>query len=289
MIYVTPPKELEKMSERDAGRHLTEGYIEAGAVTLHYLRSGGAKPPIVLSHGFSDNGRCWASLIPVLASDYDVIAYDARAHGQSSAPSGAYSIADQATDLISLIERLELERPILMGHSMGGLATFWAAIDRPNLPRATIFEDSALPGRTPPRQRDADGARSARTGMNDWVASLQSRSVTQLIELCRENSPNWPEVDYAPWAESKLQLDLASVERFSIFGERDLAEFLPALAPPALFLMADAPEEERARQREIVSRVPNGRVVNVEGAGHNVRRDEHERTTEILRRFLVTV
>ena len=41
-------------------------YARANGIRIHYLRTGGEKPPLVLAHGFSDNGSCWASLTRVL-------------------------------------------------------------------------------------------------------------------------------------------------------------------------------------------------------------------------------
>ena len=53
---------------------------------LHYTRTGGAKPPVVLAHGFSDDGLCWTPVAEALAADYDVVMVDARGHGRSAAP-----------------------------------------------------------------------------------------------------------------------------------------------------------------------------------------------------------
>ena len=58
---------------------------------------------------------------------------------------------------------------------------------------------------------------------------------------------------------------------------------------PVLFLKADADEDERVRHREIVRRLPDGEIVHVDGAGHNVRRDQQARTTYHLGRFLARV
>ncbi|MCP4687120.1 MAG: alpha/beta hydrolase, partial [Desulfobacterales bacterium] len=97
------------------------GEVVANGIKIHYTRTGGDKPPVVLSHGFTDNGLCWTRAAWVLEKDYDVVMYDARGHGLSDAPEAGYSAEDHAADLAGLIQALELKdpRPVLMGHSMG--------------------------------------------------------------------------------------------------------------------------------------------------------------------------
>src|SRR3712207_1489803 len=93
--------------------------IEANGIRLHYTRTGGAKPALVLAHGFSDDGLCWTPVADVLAQDYDVIMVDARGHGRSAAPEQGYTSIDHANDLAGLIAALGLDRPAVLGHSMG--------------------------------------------------------------------------------------------------------------------------------------------------------------------------
>ena len=56
----------------------TEHDILTNGIRLHYYRTGGDKSPLVLCHGFSDNGLCWTPLARELEADYDVIMVDAR-------------------------------------------------------------------------------------------------------------------------------------------------------------------------------------------------------------------
>ena len=66
------------------------GDIEVNGLRLHYTRTGGDKPQVVLAHGFSDDGLCWTPVAEVLASEYDVIMVDARGHGRSDGPEQGY-------------------------------------------------------------------------------------------------------------------------------------------------------------------------------------------------------
>lgn len=99
----------------------TSGRCQANGIDIHFLRTGGDKPPLVALHGLIGNGACLSPLARTLEGDFDVILPDARGHGLSSAPASGYSYPELAADVIGLIENLELDAPILLGHSMGGL------------------------------------------------------------------------------------------------------------------------------------------------------------------------
>ena len=57
------------------------GSVDANGVTIHYTRTGGGGPVVVLAHGVTDNGLCWSPLARELEPDYDLIMVDARGHG----------------------------------------------------------------------------------------------------------------------------------------------------------------------------------------------------------------
>ena len=96
----------------------TDGYIDTNDITIHYTRTGGDKPPVVLCHGFKGNGLCWTPVARELHADYDVIMVDARCHGKSDAPETGNNITAMADDLAGLIEGMGLDRPVVVGHSM---------------------------------------------------------------------------------------------------------------------------------------------------------------------------
>src|SRR6476646_10186745 len=98
---------------------------EAGDLSIdgrkvHYYRAGvRGKPPVVLLHGFTNNGLTWTVLARDLQEDYDLVALDAAGHGRSDGP-GPDPAPDQARDdVVAAIALLELERPALVGLSMG--------------------------------------------------------------------------------------------------------------------------------------------------------------------------
>ena len=73
----------------------TDGYVLANGIRIHYWRTGGDKPTMIMAHGSSDNGMCWTNLAKELVDDYDIILPDARGHGLSDPNS-----ADDPPDLV---------------------------------------------------------------------------------------------------------------------------------------------------------------------------------------------
>ena len=75
------------------------GFVAANGVTLHYTRTGGDKPVVVLAHGVTDAGPCWGPVAEALQDEYDLIMVDARGHGASTTPESGYGPDAQAEDL----------------------------------------------------------------------------------------------------------------------------------------------------------------------------------------------
>ena len=90
-------------------------------IDVHFWRTGGNKPSLVALHGLIGSGACLSPVASVLEGDFDVVLPDARGHGRSSAPASGYSYSALAADVTSLIETLELDAPVLLGHSTTGL------------------------------------------------------------------------------------------------------------------------------------------------------------------------
>ncbi|MCG1002131.1 MULTISPECIES: alpha/beta fold hydrolase [Halobacterium] len=277
------------MSQRTkAPEEWERGFVEANGIELHYCRSGGSGPPFVVSHGFTDDGYCRLDLARELADDFDVVLYDARGHGRSDAPDGAYGAPQRAADLHGLLDALALEIPILFGHSMGADTVAEAAARRPERPRAVVLEDPVWM-----HDRDDDGEEDEGPGWNieEQIAEWQAQSVEELLEadtmfreLAERGQPDLAR--RVAEARRRLRPELARVSAAEFV---DPTETYGDIEAPTLILKADADEAERERERETASLLPDGEIVHIDGAGHCVLWDERERATEELRAFLATV
>lgn len=73
----------------------------------------------MLVHGITESRRSWDPLVERLAASHDVLAVDLRGHGESDAE-GPYDVITMASDVHEVVEALGMERPLLVGHSLGG-------------------------------------------------------------------------------------------------------------------------------------------------------------------------
>jgi len=259
--------------------------IDVNGLRLHYTRTGGDKPQVVLAHGFSDDGLCWTPVAEMLASEYDVIMVDARDHGRSDGPEQGYGLTQFAADLAGVITGLGLHRPAVLGHSMGGGTALMLAGAYPELPGAILIEDAGMLHLTTV-QTPADRERQAQ--MRNRIIELKRKKREEMIAEARAQSPSWSDAELGPWADAKLRFSLNALSGFGVTPV-DWQAILPRITCPALLITAD-PErgaivtEEGARA--IQALVPHMRVVHIPGAGHNVRREQFLHYMDVVRTFL---
>ncbi|MCL4859661.1 MAG: alpha/beta hydrolase [Caldilineaceae bacterium] len=259
--------------------------IAANGIQLHYTRTGGDKPPVVLAHGFSDDGLCWTPVAEKLEADYDVIMVDARGHGRSDAPEQGYTPIDMAADLAGVITGLDLKKPAVLGHSMGGSTAMALAGLYPHLPGAILIEDS---GARNYMAGDSAAVQERRRQWRERLTNLQSKTREDLIEHARTDTPTWSEAELGPWADAKLRFDLTALNRQGT-GDVDWNQILGNITCPALLLIADLERgggvtpERAAEMQELV---PQLQVVHIPGAGHNIRREQFAPYMEAVNTFL---
>ena len=257
------------------------GDIEANGLRLHYTRTGGDKPAVVLAHGFSDDGLCWTPVAETLAPEYDVVMVDARGHGRSEGPGRGYGLAEHAADLAGVIARLGLERPAVLGHSMGAASTLVLAGTYPEVLRAILLED-------PPAWRAAAPETRLLASRRAKIVALKRKTREELIADRRHEDPHWSEAELGPWADSKLRLSFYVLNWGSPTAV-DWPGTLGRISCPALLITAD-PEQGAlvtpAGAASLRALVPQMKVAHIAGAGHSIRRDQFARYTEIVRRFL---
>ena len=262
--------------------------IATNGIQLYYTRTGGDKPPLVLAHGFSDDGLCWTPLAQQLERDYDVTMVDARGHGRSDAPDGGYHAQTMATDLAGVITALGLNKPVVMGHSMGGATTMALAGLYPEIPGAIIIEDAAAGNIMADKSPEA---LARLQGWHDRMVKLQSKTHAELIEHAHTVTPTWAEPELEPWARAKLRFNMKALDRRDAVL-LDWDQILRDITCPALLLIAD-PERgggvTRERAAEMQGLVPQLQVVHISGAGHNIRREQFAPYMAAVSAFLAQV
>ncbi|MFX1349150.1 MAG: alpha/beta fold hydrolase [Promethearchaeota archaeon] len=103
-----------------------------------YFLEQGEGYPIILLHGGTGSSGMWENIISQLAKHFRVITPDSRGHGKSDNPTNNFSYKLMADDIIGLIKALDLQKPIICGHSDGGQIALELAIHNPNLIKAIV-------------------------------------------------------------------------------------------------------------------------------------------------------
>lgn len=261
-----------------------EGYVMGNGVRIHYWRTGGNKPVLVMLHGSSDDGLCWTNLAKEFTSQYDVIMWDARGHGLSDAPTNIPTQEAMVEDLNAFLHALEIEKPILMGHSMGSATVAWFASRYPGAARAVILEDPNL-GTAP-----ATAPNTAEDRMKRREAILAGNNLPfdEWFARCMKNSPKWGENECAIWVSSK-QRHHPNTALSSPSERPQMRDMFKTITAPTLILKADAPADVQAKNEEVARILKSGKIVHITGAGHNVRRENKAQTLEVMRAFLAGI
>jgi pimeloyl-ACP methyl ester carboxylesterase len=257
------------------------GDIEVNKLKLHYTRTGGDKPPVVLAHGFSDDGLCWTPVAKLLEADYDVIMVDARGHGKSDMPKRGAGRGGLAGDLAGVITGLGLKQPAVLGHSMGAVTALGLAGAHPDLPGAILLEDPP-----PWWMPDPPGGRPTRPDIS--LVDLKRKTREELIAYQHAHSPTWSEAELGPWADSKLRFSFDFLSR-NRWPAVDWPALLKRITCPTLLITADTdkgaivPLGAATAFRDLV---PQAKVVHIAGAGHSIRREQFARYMEVVKAFL---
>lgn len=149
-------------------------------------------------------------------------------------------------------------------------------------------QSAAGPGAPGPAPQAPDRLSISMFAAPETLVAQNNYSFDDLVATCRRQHPKWDMVDCQYWALSKKQYHgpYTSEARQAMSGTMQTGDALARITVPALILKADAPPEQRKVHQEAASVMQNGRLVHVDGGGHNLHHDELHRTVELLSEFL---
>jgi pimeloyl-ACP methyl ester carboxylesterase len=104
---------------RDLSPHQT-GFVRANGVRLHFLDWRGKGEQVLLLHGLGDTAHIFDDFAPPLAQRFRVIGLTRRGHGQSDKPESGYDTATLVEDVRRFLDALNIDRVVLIGHSLAG-------------------------------------------------------------------------------------------------------------------------------------------------------------------------
>ena len=272
----------------------SEGTIQANGLNLHYYRTGGDKPKVVFNHGAMDDGLCWTRVVRVLEKDYDVIMLDARGHGKSASGNGDYSSASRAEDLAGVIQGLELDRPVVGGHSLGADAAIHMAAQYPGQVRGIFLEDPpiVMPGEPVfGGEQMANSKEDVGKMMARFMRTFRMYPTFIGLMLARKAFPTYPDDELKPWVASKKRMskDFLNAMLSLNLGSGDVFSVLQKIESPILLMIGDKEKGSivsQAGAQKAVDVNPKVRVVRFEGSNHDIRRFAFDDYVKTLQDFL---
>jgi pimeloyl-ACP methyl ester carboxylesterase len=236
----------------------------------------------VLVHGLASNARTWDGVAAELARHgRSSVAVDLRGHGLSDKPDDGYAVAEIADDVLALIARLGLARPVLAGQSWGGNVVIEAAARDPGAISAVVGVDG--------------GTIHLAEEFPEWEACASTLAPPELIGTplatmaarIRATHPDWPvsgiagtlanmevrpDATVAPW--------LTRARHMSILRglwEHDPHAAFPRITVPVVLAPARSARTDHGRAitrarhvDEALREIPDARVVWFDGADHDI-------------------
>lgn len=137
-----PPQQLADPDSR---------FLEINNVDVHYKLMGEGEPALMLLHGFAASTFSWREVMEPLARQHTVFAFDRPAFGLTERPlpgewrgESPYGSRAQVAQTVGLMDRLGIERAILVGNSAGGTISVLTALEHPHRVQALVLVDPAI-------------------------------------------------------------------------------------------------------------------------------------------------
>jgi|DewCreStandDraft_2_1066082.scaffolds.fasta_scaffold00195_78 pimeloyl-ACP methyl ester carboxylesterase len=245
-------------------------------VRLCYDEDGTGDPPVLLVHGWCCDHTYFAPQFEHFRREHRTVAVDLRGHGQSDKPEQDYTIAGFADDLAWLCRELGLSKPVVIGHSMGGVIAVELARRHADLPAAVVALDAPL---APPPGRRERSLRLIEALRGPHYREAQREFVAQVLFLSTDDAQRKARIVDAMSSAPQHVMAGAYAARYAWDGETALK----ACRVPLLSIAAAVPLTDPARLRELCPHAVTGQTV---GAGHFLQLEVPEQVNAMIDRFL---
>lgn len=240
-------------------------------------------PPIVFLHGLADSWRSFERMLPHLPPSLHLLAVTQRGHGDASRPESGYGLPEFSADLVGLLDELRVDRPVLVGHSMGSAVALRFAIDHPERTRALVLIS------VPSSVRGTPEARAHWEGVLAKLKDPIPRAfVREMTEKDFVKSVPTEIVDAMTGESAKVPLHVwRGVLEARWISAGDYSMELAKVHAPTLILWGDRdPRCPRSEQDALLRGIHGSRLVSFEGSGHMLHIEEPERTAREIAAFV---
>ncbi len=256
---------------------MTESFITSDGVRIAYHQVGAGDPAILFIHGAYSNRRGFGFQEDYFSPDHRCVAVDLRGSGDSDKPDHLYTMPQHADDVAELIRHLGLEKPVLVGQSLGGQVIICAAAQYPELVGAIASLDSPsnIPGwhqrfHEPFDHLIAKGGGPLREALQMFLSAayLPTDDPSRLGGMAERLAEVPDHVIYNTW-HGKSDFDPGPVLR--------------RVKCPYLYIDCGQPDLDLDLLRKLCPQVVIGKTV---GAGHKALQDVPDQINAMLNRFI---
>lgn len=252
----------------------------ATGISMHYAEAGPANgTPVLMLHGFTDSWRSYELVLPHLPAGYRYIMPDQRGHGDTEVPECCYRTRDLAADAVALLDELDIERAVVVGHSAGSLVGQRVAMDHPERVAGLVLIGS--------------GARVAVPPIEELIAIVDTLPDPVPLEFARMFQIDATHVPVPPemidvMAAGSAQVP-ARVWRAVLHGlmADDPAGYLSGIRAPTLIIAGDRDAIwGPADQAVLKAAIPGAELRMYRETGHSPHWERPERFADDLTAFL---
>jgi non-heme chloroperoxidase len=256
-----------------------------GRLRLEFAEQGDRSGiPVIALHGVTDSWRSFEPLLPHLPSQLRLIALSQRGHGDSDKPAAGYRPADFADDVAAFMDAMEVERAVLLGHSMGSVNAMRFAIDHPSRVAGLVLAGTMPWFGRPPELLAFH--RGEIVPLADPVPEAFARAF-QESTLARPIAATTLDRFVAESLKVPAYVWRAA---FAGFIEDDFSARLREIEVPALVLWGRHDAIcSAADQHMMLDLVRTARLVEYPDAGHALHWEEPERFARDLSRFVASL
>ena len=262
----------------------------------HSITGDASKPKLVFLHGVMGFALNWRRIAKAFEADYQVLAYDQRGHGRSFHPASGYSPEDYANDLEKILDELGWREITLVGHSMGGRASYSFAARHPERVTRLVIEDIG------PKTYDTGTGVTLVEQMLDVVpVPFESKKAARewfSTEFPRLFSAQKKKLQLAEYLYANIMETTPkgpATWRFSEAGVRESVaqgraaerwDDISALKMPTLVMRGEfSGDLPREVFEKMLSLNPNIQGIEIAGSGHWIHSDKPEIFIETLETF----
>jgi len=254
-------------------------FVERDGVQLHYERRGSGALELVFVPGWCCDSTVFVPQVEHFARTCSVTVVDPRGCGRSDAPAEGYEISTAADDVARLCAALEIEHPVVLGHSRGGMVVVELAARHPQLPSALVAFD---PG---PIHATADAVRIY-SGLAEELAGPSGEAVRRaFVESAVSGNLDAELRQHVVDLMCAVPLRVATALMEGVVGWNGTAALSFCEVPLLVLLAGPAKSNDASRLAPLKPDIQYGMTV---GAGHFNHLEVPEQVNPMVERFLET-